>query len=87
VARPVDIATIRSEILRQCEARAPDRTICPSEVARALWPDAWRLHMDDVRATAAQLSRDGTIEITQGGEVRNPENEIRGAIRYRIARR
>jgi hypothetical protein len=79
-----DEQAINRELLRQCEARAPDRTICPSEVARVLWPVDWRAHMADVRSAALKLSREGAIQITQRGEVQDPRNEIRGAIRYRL---
>jgi hypothetical protein len=75
---------IGTEILRQCAARAPERTICPSEVARALWPNEWREHMDEVRGVGTQLARASVIQITQGGLVRDPDAEIRGAIRYRL---
>ena len=75
---------IAAEILRQCVARAPNRTICPSEVARALWPDDWRAHMAQVRATGLQLAMQGQILITQRGEVLPPTAVIRGAIRYRL---
>jgi Protein of unknown function (DUF3253) len=80
----IDDADIANEILRQCAARAPDRTICPSEVARALWPDDWRPHMSEVRAVGLTLATAGEIAITQGGEVRTPNDLIRGPIRYRL---
>lgn len=80
----IDEADIASEILRQCAERAPDRTICPSEVARALWPDDWRLHMNEVRAVGIALATAGKIVITQGDEVRSPSVSIRGPIRYRV---
>lgn len=51
------------------EARAEGRTICPSEVARALWPQDWRPRMDEVRAVAYDLADAGRLEITQKGEV------------------
>jgi Protein of unknown function (DUF3253) len=75
---------IRAEILRQCAARAPNRSICPSEVARALWPTEWREHMDKVRCVGTQLARASEIQITQRGSVRDPHEEIRGAIRYQL---
>ena len=75
---------IAIEILRQCAARAPDSTICPSEVARRLWPADWQAHMAHVRATGLQLALQGQIQITQRGEVLPPTTIIRGAIRYRL---
>ncbi len=81
--RDDDAARIRAEILRQCATRAPDRTICPSEVARALWPTEWREHMDEVREAGTLLACASEIQITQRGSVRDPREAIRGAIRFR----
>ena len=78
-----DVARIRAEILHQCEKRAPDRTICPSEVARALWPSDWRDHMGEVRDVGTEMARASEIQITQRGLLRDPHDEILGAIRYR----
>jgi Protein of unknown function (DUF3253) len=82
----VSIEDIRESILTRCAARAPNATICPSEVARELWPDAWRAHMNDVRNVGLALAREGKIDVTQSGERRDPNDEIRGAIRYRLTR-
>ncbi len=71
-------------IVALCRARSDGVTICPSEVARALWPDDWRAHMKDVRAVGVELAKANDIEITQRGIVRDPNDEIRGAIRYRV---
>jgi hypothetical protein len=46
---------IADEILRQTTALGTDRSICPSEVARALDPD-WRRLMSPVRRAAAELA-------------------------------
>jgi hypothetical protein len=77
---------IENSITSLCEKRAPEGTICPSEVARALWPSDWREHMNEVREAGSQLARENKIEITQRGVVRSPDDEIRGAIRYRLKR-
>jgi uncharacterized protein (DUF2461 family) len=79
-------SAIKSSILNLCEARALNSTICPSEVARALWPNDWREHMNDVREAGLALARENKIEITQRGVPRDPNAEIRGAIRYRLKR-
>lgn len=46
--------------------RAADASVCPSEVARAIEPDAWRGRMIEVRETAAALSATGQVRVTQG---------------------
>src|SRR5215207_1100186 len=57
---------IRDEILRQTAARGPGRSICPSEVARALAGGGedgpWRSLMGPVRRAAFGLARAGHVE-------------------------
>jgi Protein of unknown function (DUF3253) len=76
---------VREEILRLAAARGHERSICPSEVARALAggeESAWRPLMGPVRRAAASLARDGKIEILRKGKVVPPE-AMRGVIRLR----
>ena len=77
---------IAAEILRQTAARGADKSICPSEVARALAPedDAWRRLMGAVRATSIRLAREGQVEVLRKGKPVDPAAEIRGVIRLRI---
>jgi len=73
-------AEITAEILRQTEARGPDKSICPSEVARALEPENWRPLMTAIRQAAAALAADGRLRILRKGKPVPPE-EMRGVIR------
>ncbi|MEM8813116.1 MAG: DUF3253 domain-containing protein [Pseudomonadota bacterium] len=77
---------IAETILRLCRARGASKTICPSEVARALLGDdgPWRDGMADVRVVAARLVREGKIRATQKGEPVDPV-QIRGPIRLGLA--
>jgi deoxyribodipyrimidine photolyase-related protein len=76
---------VSETILRLCAERGPAKTICPSEVARALASGDvdWRLLMPDVRRVAAGLARDGRIVVLQRG---TPVDAVaaRGAIRLRL---
>jgi hypothetical protein len=56
-------ATIRS-LLRHRDGR----TICPSDVARAIGGASWRTCMDDVRAVARDLAAAGEVVVLQRGE-------------------
>ena len=62
---PTDDDAIRREILRQTAARGAERSICPSEVARALAGGGedgpWRPLMGPVRRAAFELARAGRI--------------------------
>ena len=82
-----DHEAIAAEILRQTTERGPDKSICPSEVARALAAeeDAWRRLLGPVRATAIRLAREGRVEVLRKGKPVDPESDIRGVIRLRIA--
>jgi hypothetical protein len=47
--------------------RAPNATICPSEVARAVTPD-WRSAMPAVHAAVDELVRDGLVRLSWKGQ-------------------
>mgnify|MGYP001806381951 CR=1 FL=1 len=76
---------VAAAILTATAARGPDKSICPSEVARALAPDGtdWHVHMHAVREAARHLARAGRIEILRKGKPQNPE-DFKGVIRLRI---
>lgn len=75
--------SVSATILAMAAARGRDKTICPSEVARVLWPDEWRTHMNEVRSAAFDLRDEGKIQISQKGEeVLNAE--VKGPIRIQI---
>jgi hypothetical protein len=61
------------------------KTICPSDVARAVSPDDWRPLMEPTRAVARRLVATGEAEITQGGYVVDPSS-AKGPIRIRPVR-
>ena len=70
-------------ILARVAARGPDKSVCPSEVARATWPDNWRGHMDEVRAAARVLAKAGRIRVTQGDADLHPDEPWVGPVRLR----
>ncbi len=74
---------IRAAILALAWARGRGRSVCPSEVARALSSD-WRALLPAVRAEAAALERKGLIVATQRGR-RVALAEARGPIRLSLA--
>ena len=76
---PADIEAAIAALLAR---RAPGRTICPSEAARALDADGWRARMDAVRAVAFAMADRGELEVTQRGEVVDGRT-ARGPIRLR----
>jgi hypothetical protein len=83
-----DQAAITEEILRRTAERGAEKSICPSEVARALEPEeaAWRRLMGPVRAAAIRLAKEGRVEVLRKGKPVDPAEEIRGVIRLRATR-
>ncbi|CAN5550222.1 hypothetical protein BH10ACT1_BH10ACT1_12810 [soil metagenome] len=64
--------------------RAPDRTICPSDAARAVGGPGWRTHMDLAREVARDLARDGDVVIEQRHQRVDPEASWHGPVRIRF---
>jgi stage III sporulation protein SpoIIIAA len=62
----LSLQRIEAEVAAQVAARGAGKTICPSEVARALAGD-WRGLMPQVRAVAAVMAARGEIVVTQKG--------------------
>jgi hypothetical protein len=81
----VEEKELAARIRELLSARSAESSICPSDVARAAAPDNWRPLMDPVREAARHMVADGEVQITQGGEVVDPES-VRGPIRIRWAR-
>ncbi len=82
---------LSAEILRQASEAGPEKSISPSDVARALAPPApgpdeeapWRSLMTRVRKAALNLQAEGRIDILRKGKP-VPAEEVRGVIRLRI---
>lgn len=79
-----EVERVCAGMLDLLRARRPDTSICPSEVARALYPGGWRRHLDDVRAVARHLAGRGIIAIQQRGRRLDPDAPLRGPIRLRL---
>jgi hypothetical protein len=70
-------------ILAIATQRGADKSTCPSEIARLLFPDDWRKHMKDVVEVAVDLHNQGKVAITQKG-IPIDVNHIKGPIRIKI---
>lgn len=72
---------LEEEIRERVARRGASASLCPSEVARAVFPeDQWRERMEDVRRAARRLAHRGEIRITQKGRAVDPAS-FRGPIR------
>lgn len=77
------VADIEVAILALTAQRGPAKSICPSEVARALRPD-WQPLLGEVRRAACRLAAVGQIDILRKGHVVAPAG-VKGVIRLRAA--
>jgi hypothetical protein len=78
---------IEAAILALAGHRAPQRTICPSDAARAIGGTGWRELVPTVREVARQLAREGRVEVTQGGKRLDPDATWKGPVRIRLTPR
>lgn len=85
MADPADLEAVMLDLLRR---RGPDRTICPSEVARAVGgdhPDGWSPLMHPVRSVAVRLMKEGRVVITRKGRPVDPD-DFKGVYRLALPR-
>jgi len=77
------LTQIQSSILSIATQRGAEKSTCPSEIARKLFPDNWRKHMKEVVDGAIDLHNQGKVVITQKG-VPIDVNHIKGPVRIKI---
>ena len=70
-------------IIDMAQIRGVDKSLCPSEIARALRPNDWRILMPAVRSVAYQLAARQLIKISQKGQDVS-EKIVKGPIRISI---
>lgn len=71
---------LEQAILALLAERARDATLCPSEAARHVRPEDWRLWMERTRMAARRLVARGEVQILQRGRPVDPST-ARGPIR------
>ncbi len=78
----MNIEAITTAMLQIAAERGPEKSLCPTDVARAVSAEDWRPLLGAVRKVAADLARQGKIEILRKGKPINPD-EMLGVIRFR----
>jgi hypothetical protein len=84
--RSPDAARIADTMLALVAERGAGKTICPSEVARAIGgdhPDGWSPLMKPVRKVAVALAHEGRIAIKRKGRTVDPD-DFRGVYRLSL---
>ena len=85
---PPDRTALEPALLRLVAERGAAKTICPSEVARAVGgdhPDGWGPLMQPVRRLAVQLMKEGRIVILRRGRPVDPD-DFKGVYRLSLPR-
>ena len=74
---------IATTILSTAMHRGAEKSTCPSEIARMLFPNGWREHMKDVLEVAIDLHNKGSVTITQKG-IPVDVKDFKGPVRIKI---
>ena len=74
---------ITETILSTAIHRGAQKSTCPSEIARLLFPTDWRKHMKDVLQVAIDLHNKCSVVITQKG-VPVDVKDFKGPVRIKI---
>jgi len=75
---------VAMEHLKYAYERGMEKTYCPSEVARSIFPNEWRKQMDLVRQVADELVASGELVTMQFGEIISQKPSMaKGPIRLR----
>ncbi len=83
--------TLAGALLALCAEAGPQRTICPTDAAKAYAAArgedslGWRSHLQDVRRTAVKLAHEGRLVIYRKGKPVDPD-DFRGVYRLGIPR-
>lgn len=79
---------LEQAMLAQAAERGPEKTLCPSDVARAIGgshPDGWGPLMQPIRRIAVRLAKEGRLVITRKGRPVDPD-DFRGVYRLGLPR-
>ena len=74
---------ITTSILSTAIHRGAEKSTCPSEIVRLLFPKDWREHMKDVLDVAIDLHNKGSVVITQKG-IPIDVKDFKGPVRIKI---
>jgi hypothetical protein len=77
-------ARITATVLALARHRAPDATICPSDVARTIGGTSWRALMGPVRDAVKVLVERGEVTVEQRGRAVPRGRAWKGPIRIRL---
>lgn len=71
---------LRMAILDYC-SRRKEKTFCPSEVIRQMFPEDWELFMPEIQEVIMTMCREGLIQVSQKGVPVDPFKNPKGPVR------
>ncbi len=72
-------------LLKLADERGLEKTFCPSEVARQLFPNYWRDKMDEIRKEADILIKENKLVVMQKEIIQKDlPSKLKGPIRLRL---
>ena len=74
---------LEAAVLALARKRGPNKTICPSDAARAVGGETWRDDIDLARDVVRELAGAGAVEVLQRGEPVAADADWKGPIRVR----
>jgi hypothetical protein len=77
------MSPIEEIIFAQLSDIAPDKSIDPRQVARAIEPERWQRALGQVRSTAVGLARQGKLVILRHNKPVDPDT-FKGVYRLRL---
>lgn len=82
--KDTEFLNIHNSHLKFADKRGLEKTYCPSDVARELFPENWRNKMDLVREVADELVKSGHLLVLQKGVIKMElPSKLTGPIRLR----
>ncbi|WP_143961033.1 DUF3253 domain-containing protein [Litoribacter populi] len=78
------ISSVLESAIMEMGRQRGDNTFCPSEIARWIFPQAWREFMSDVQQEMMRLYRDGKISVMQKGIEVHKNQMPTGPVRIKV---
>lgn len=72
---------MKARIVRLTRQRGIDKSVNPSDTARFLFSETWKLYLDDVRTAAGTMKKEGLFRITHNKRTEIDTGKIKGPIR------
>ncbi len=77
--------SIKDSLLKFALERGLEKTFCPSEIARKLFPKNWQDKMEEIRNIADNLVLENKLLVMQKGEIKDKlPSKLKGPIRLRL---